>query len=52
MMKYVKRICAILLISLMLTTIFTIRTNADDQGISVDSPSALLMDLKSGKILY
>lgn len=52
-MKFIKKLCAILLVLLSFNFILIYNVNADDESIpSIASPSAILMDLKSGKILY
>lgn len=52
-MKYIKRICISLFILLSLTLVLTSIVNADNENVpNISSPSALLMDLNSGKVLY
>ncbi len=52
-MKLIKKICICLSIILILGTILLPRVNANEQNVpNIASPSAILMDLKSGKILY
>lgn len=52
-MKFIKKLCAILLVLLSFNFILIYNVNADDESIpSIASPSAILMDLKSGKTLY
>lgn len=50
-MKNTKRIISFLLILLMFTG-FISNVYAEESSLNVDSPVALLMDLKTGKILY
>ncbi len=52
-MKYIKRIFIYFLMFLCLSLILLGNVNAADKtSLSIASPSALLMDLKTGKILY
>ncbi len=54
-MKFIKKFCVCLFILVSLSIILLPIVNADEKNISnpnIASPSALLMDLKSGKILY
>ena len=52
-MKYIKRIFIYFLMFLCLSLILLGNVNATDKtSLSIASPSALLMDLKTGKILY
>ncbi len=52
-MKCLKKICVCMLILLSLNFILIYFVNADDESIpNISSPSAILMDLKTGKILY
>lgn len=52
-MKFVKKLCVYLFILLSLNIILVPKVNADEEGVpNIDSPSALLMDLSSGKMLY
>ena len=50
-MKNINRIVSVLLVLLMFT-MFISSVYAEDQSLNLDSPVALLMDLKTGKILY
>lgn len=52
-MKFIKKFCVYLFILLSLNIILIPKVNADEESSpNIASPSALLMDLKSGKILY
>lgn len=52
-MKVIKKFCIYLFIFLSLNIILIPKVNADEENIpNIASPSALLMDLNSGKILY
>lgn len=52
-MKFIKKFCVYLFILLSLNIIFIPKVSADEENSpNIASPSALLMDLKSGKILY
>lgn len=52
-MKSIKKFCVCLFILLSLCTILLPISNADEENIpNIASPSAILMDLKTGKILY
>lgn len=52
-MKFVKKLCVYLFILLSLNIILVSKVNANEEGVpNINSPSALLMDLSSGKILY
>ena len=50
-MKFIKKFCVFLFILLSFSLIYNV--NASVENIpNIESPSAILMDLKSGKILY
>lgn len=52
-MKFIKKFCVYLFILLSLNIILIPKVNADEENSpNIASPSALLMDLNSGKILY
>lgn len=52
-MKFIKKFCVYLFILLSLNIILLPKVNADEENVpTISSPSALLMDLNSGKILY
>lgn len=52
-MKFIKKFCVYLFILLSLNIILIPKVNADEENSpNIVSPSALLMDLNSGKILY
>lgn len=50
--NFIKKLFACLFILLILSNVFIGFVKADSEVPSIDSPSALLMDLDSGKILY
>lgn len=52
-MKFVKKLCVYLFILLSLNFVLIPKVNADEENSpNISSPSAILMDLKNGKILY
>lgn len=52
-MKFVKKLCVYLFILLSLNFVLIPKVNADEENFpNISSPSAILMDLKNGKILY
>lgn len=52
-MKFIKRFCVCLFILLSLNIVLFSKVNANEESVpNISSPSAILMDLNTGKILY